>query len=174
MARSSVPPWIKNLTQLLGDDDYLNLTLMQRGVLHGLWLMYASHRRVLSEAEARHFLCRSAAEARRWRDTIESLNHARFIHLSASRPARDTRNPASLEVEVEKEKRSSKEESRARAKPPSRVGENVPMPTGKAAIPAIERMIRNGVITHPADLEAELSGAKLNSTDADKLRALIH
>ncbi len=104
MARSSVPPWIKNMTRLLGDEDYLALTLMQRGLLHGLWLLYASHRRVLSEAEARHSLCRSAGEARRWRDTMVSLSDAGYIELSASRPARHIASePASLEVETERE-----------------------------------------------------------------------
>ncbi len=104
MARSSQPPWIKNFTRLYDDDDYLNLSLMQRGVLHGLWILYARHRRVLSEVGARSKLVTSAAEARRWRDTIEALNHAGYIILSASKPAsRHASKVAGLEVEVEVE-----------------------------------------------------------------------
>lgn len=104
MARSSVPPWIKNMTRLLHDEDYLALSLMQRGILHGIWLMYASHRRVLSESEARRELVRSAAEARRWRDTIVSLSDAGYIVIVAGRPARYLAgNPAGLEVETETE-----------------------------------------------------------------------
>lgn len=35
------PPWIKVYTELLSNDDYLELTGDQRAILHGLWLEYA-------------------------------------------------------------------------------------------------------------------------------------
>jgi hypothetical protein len=42
------PKWIKVYTKLLHNDAYLGLSPHQRAVLHGLWLMYASHRRQLA------------------------------------------------------------------------------------------------------------------------------
>lgn len=157
MARSSVPPWIKNLTRLLGDEDYLALTLMQRGILHGLWMMYASHRRVLSESEARHFLCRSGAEARRWRDTMEALNHAGFIAIVAVRPARHIASEhASLEVEVEVEGLYK-----------------TPRSNGKGDSHRIETMISNGVIQDTVDLDAELAASTLTQEQQAFLRQLI-
>lgn len=103
MARSSVPPWIKNLTRLLNDDDYLDLTAAQRGILHGIWLLYASHRRVLSESAARRKLVGSGSDSKYWRVNLESLNHAGYVDLSASRPARYLAS-LDLEVEVERER----------------------------------------------------------------------
>lgn len=35
------PPWIKNYTSLLANDDYLRLSGNRRAILHGLWLAYA-------------------------------------------------------------------------------------------------------------------------------------
>jgi hypothetical protein len=41
------PPWIKNYTELLHNPNYLELPLRLRGILHGLWLLYAaSHRKL--------------------------------------------------------------------------------------------------------------------------------
>jgi hypothetical protein len=43
------PPWIKNYTALLANDDYLGLTGHRRAILHGLWLAYAmSHGHVVA------------------------------------------------------------------------------------------------------------------------------
>jgi hypothetical protein len=47
-----VPPWIKNYTELLDDDEYLRLTSRQRGLLHGIWLLYAASRCKLSDSPA--------------------------------------------------------------------------------------------------------------------------
>ena len=44
----------------------------------------------------------------------------------------------------------------------------------KDPVQAIRTMIANGVITNLVDLEAELAGAKLNSTIATELRGLLH
>jgi hypothetical protein len=41
------PPWIKNYTELLHNPNYLGLSARHRGILHGLWLLYAaSHRKL--------------------------------------------------------------------------------------------------------------------------------
>jgi hypothetical protein len=172
MARSTIPPWIKNLTRLLGDDDYLALSQSQRGILHGLWLLYAQHRRNLSEAQARHKLSTSAAEARRWRDNLEALNHAGFVEVSASRPARHLASDiASLEVEVEEErvlKNPKSAHARDRNHDPPR--QNV---QPRDPIEAIRTMIHNGAITNLVDLDAELTAAQINGHQAAELRALL-
>ena len=162
MARSSVPPWIKNLTRLLGDTDYLALSQSQRGILHGLWLLYASHRRVLDEASTRRYLVTNKAEARHFRDNLEALNHAGYIELSAVRPARHLASRhASLEVEVEREGFKKNPKS-AHARDAT-----------AGATFAIRTMIANGAITDLVDLNAELAAAGLNGTVADELRTLI-
>lgn len=97
------PKWIKNYTRLVNDDAYLDLPLLHRGVLHGIWLLYARHERGLSEARARQVLVTSAAEARRWRDTMTSLSDAGFIHLVASNPLAKPYQSASPEEETETE-----------------------------------------------------------------------
>jgi hypothetical protein len=103
MARSSVPPWIKAYTRLLHDNDYMTLSLSQRGLLHGIWLLFASHRRVLSYDRASTLLATNSGEARHMASNIEALVRAGFIEISASRPASTVAsNLASLEVEVEK------------------------------------------------------------------------
>lgn len=98
--RSSVPKWIKNYTQLLSSDEYLELTLMQRGMLHGLWLMYAQSRsKGISEYRARTVLStKLGGEQRHFRDNLTSLEQAGFIEIRASRPARKVAGePAGLE-----------------------------------------------------------------------------
>lgn len=84
MARSDVPPWIKNYTKLLHDDAYLGLTGHQRAVLHGLWLTYASARRQLTLST--RSLTRQLQLRVMTRD-LEALNDAGFIQISASKPA---------------------------------------------------------------------------------------
>jgi len=100
MARSTVPPWIKNHTKLLHDDAYRGLTGHQRAILHGLWLEYASARRqlTLSTLSLSRRLGLRVSMAH-----IEALSRAGFIEVSASRPAgRLAGKVAGLEVEVEK------------------------------------------------------------------------
>lgn len=101
MARSSVPPWIKNFTKLMHDDAYRKLTGHQRAVLHGIWLEYASARRqlILSTTSLTHRL-----GLRVTTQHLEVLRDAGYIEFSASKPASAVASDlASLEVEVEVE-----------------------------------------------------------------------
>lgn len=101
MARSSVPPWVKNYTKLLSDEAYLSLTGHQRAVLHGLWLEYARARRQL-RLDTRSLSSR--LQLRVNVATLTSISDAGFLAFSASKPASsDASQPASLEVEVERE-----------------------------------------------------------------------
>lgn len=75
-------PWIKTYTSLLHKDEYLTLTGHQRGVLHGIWLMYAASSRRIS-AETRRLT--RALNVRVTTADLEALNRAGFIEL-VSRP----------------------------------------------------------------------------------------
>jgi len=77
------PPWIKNYLELLHDDAYRNLTPAQRGILHGLWLMYASARGVLRENTA---ALSRAYGGRITSAQLKALNRAGFIGFRASKP----------------------------------------------------------------------------------------
>jgi len=80
------PVWIKLYPELLHDEEYRGLSLSQSGMLAGLWMLYADSRGVLSETRARQELGRSAADARRVREHLISLNDAGFIDIVASKP----------------------------------------------------------------------------------------
>lgn len=95
------PKWIKNYTELMSDEDYLALTLAERGVLHGLWLEYASSRRALPRNTSS--LTRRLGQ-KVTNKQLERLNHAGFIGFSASRPLAKPAQVASPDKEVEKEK----------------------------------------------------------------------
>lgn len=87
--RDRQPPWIKNYTELISDDDYRSLPLGTRGVLHGLWLEYARSRRVLrgDSLSVSRVLGQRVLTAQ-----LEALEQAGFIRLLASKPdASDTR-----------------------------------------------------------------------------------
>jgi hypothetical protein len=75
------PPWIKAYTRLLSNNEWLDLSQSQQGILVNLWLMYASAGQSVSEAGAKRRLCRSDAEARWWRSNLEALRDAGFIEI---------------------------------------------------------------------------------------------
>lgn len=77
------PPWLKVYIELLDKDEYLTLPPGTRGVLHGLWLLYARTRGVLRADPKR---LSSALGASVYRSQLERLNHAGFIRLVASKP----------------------------------------------------------------------------------------
>ena len=102
-----VPPWIKNHTELMDTDEYLDLSGNQRAVLHGLWLEYAKSRCQLSENTASISRRLGLRVTKR---TLDALVHAGFIEIVASKELADGYHDASpeVEVEVEKEKETPK------------------------------------------------------------------
>jgi hypothetical protein len=74
-------PWIKNHISLLRRDGYLRLTLAQRGVLHGLWLLYAHES---GNVPYRQLALSRALGARITSVQLEALNHAGFVTFRAS------------------------------------------------------------------------------------------
>lgn len=102
------PPWIRVYTRLLDDYHYLSLTPRQRGLLHGLWLLFAKTRLELglSPAQVGRMLGDSTV---RMRD-FESLRDAGFISFCSRTVLEHKRNMfwngSTLEVEVEVEEPS--------------------------------------------------------------------
>jgi len=75
------PPWIKNYTTLLHKDEYLDLPLAARGLLHGIWLAYADRQGRLRTSEVPGILLGRARDAH-----LTSLNDAGLIDFRASKP----------------------------------------------------------------------------------------
>lgn len=75
------PTWIKNYIGLLHKDEYLDLPLAARGLLHGIWLAYADRNGRLREGDLPSILLGRARDAH-----LTSLNDAGLIGFSASRP----------------------------------------------------------------------------------------
>lgn len=78
------PPWIKMHTRLLRNPKYLELTLSQRGLLHGLWLLYAKNDGIVRENLK--WLSEELSQ-RVTSSSLKALNEAGFIRLSASKRA---------------------------------------------------------------------------------------
>lgn len=94
---SSTPAWIKVYTRLLSDDDYLSLTLAQRGLLHGIWIEYARSNGCLTDVRTRVQLATNRGESAALRTNLEALNEAGFITFSASKPQAASKQAASLD-----------------------------------------------------------------------------
>lgn len=109
------PPWIKNLTELLHDHNYLGLPGETRSILHGLWLEYAS-------ANAQLLLNTRSLSGRLnlrvTRPQLERLVKAGFIELAQTPRLQDVvasraREEAEAETQAETEKRKEKDEPKA-------------------------------------------------------------
>lgn len=99
--RTERPAWVKTHTNLLTDDDFLELSDRRRGLLVCLWLLYASaHGRVaVNTRRLSHLLSMRITSA-----DLEALNHAGFIKFCASKPASTHASKvASLEESREEE-----------------------------------------------------------------------
>jgi len=93
------PVWIKVYTKLLHDPNYIGLSLASQGLLQIIWLAYARQKERLRVDDV--------ATLSRHRGSfgmqLVALNHAGFIHFSASKPLAPNK-----EEEEEKEKESPK------------------------------------------------------------------
>jgi len=99
--RDRRPPWIKNWTGLVADQNYLALSASRRALLHGLWLLYA-----LNDTSLRldvHLINTSLGLHAKMKD-YESLSHAGFITIVASKPLALAREQESEEERTRKGK----------------------------------------------------------------------
>lgn len=95
-----VPPWIKNNTDLMANDSYLGLTEHRALMLHRLWLEYASARCELSDDTLR--LSRRLG-MKVTRLDLESLSHAGWIDIVASKALANGYHDASARAHVVEE-----------------------------------------------------------------------
>lgn len=79
------PAWIKSYVGVLSDDDYLELAISYRGVLHGLWLMVAEVGQGRCRARADHVQNQLVLAPGLAQKSLVSLNHAGFIRIIASK-----------------------------------------------------------------------------------------
>lgn len=93
-----IPPWIKNYTELLDTEEYLGLGFRLRGLLHGIWLEYAASRCQLGASPAT-LGRRLGDDSVRTRD-LETLNHAGFIDIVASKTLAEGYQAASASLSV--------------------------------------------------------------------------
>jgi hypothetical protein len=101
-----IPPWIKNLTELMSNDSYLGLSLHQRGVLHGIWMEYARARCQLPASTST--LTRRLGE-RVTRPTLIALIDAGFIDFVASKLLAEGYQDASAVLALVRSQETEKE-----------------------------------------------------------------
>lgn len=89
-------PWIKLYNELNSRVEWLELSVAERGLLVTVWIEYSRSGGAVRRSFVQQ-LCRGSAREQHW----ESLNHAGFIHFSASKPLA-LRALAREEVEKEK------------------------------------------------------------------------
>jgi hypothetical protein len=94
------PVWIKLYLELRSSDEWRQLTLSARGLLVCLWIEYAAAQGVLRASDLP-----SRVAQKNLRHSLESLQEAGFIEVSASKPLAFAR---SREKEKEKERETPK------------------------------------------------------------------
>jgi len=101
--RDRRPPWIKNWTGLLADQNYLALTPARRALLHGLWLLYAANDTSLRlDVE---LINTSLGLHAKMRDYV-SLSDAGFIDIVASNALALARSRESYKAKPRKDTQS--------------------------------------------------------------------
>jgi hypothetical protein len=152
------PIWIKNYTALIRKSEYRDLTLSDRGLLHGIWLAYAEYEGRLRPKEVAEVIHRPdgtrtprAHKLHTFR-TIERLNHAGFLDFVASRP---------LLLDLKEPKGTVTPPAGARLVNGSRTDRDAAN---------VARLIANGVIHDDIDLTAELRDYGIDGELAATLR----
>lgn len=103
-----VPPWIKNHTELMANDDYLGLSEHRALMLHRLWLEYATSRCRLSDDTA--MMSRRLA-VKVTRGDLQALCDAGFIAIVASKALAEGYHVASSPLASRAPARSREEEA---------------------------------------------------------------
>lgn len=155
------PPWIKLYLELEHKPEWLALNDTARGLLVRIWVAFAASRGVLHLS-----LVQKQDWSRYHAGHLESLNHAGFIVLSASKP-----------LALEKRRVEKKELGAGASKNgPTSAVSRLPFSTAERppAYHVIETMIRNGVIADDVDLTAEINGYQLPEHQAAELLEMLH
>lgn len=105
--KDRTPRWIKQYSDLVHRDEYLELSPTSRALLHGIWSLYALADGVLRAGVVPGELRLPNARPSHW----DALTDAGFIQLSASKPL------ALRALAREEERREEKTRVRAKPKP---------------------------------------------------------
>ena len=149
------PPWIKNYTDLMNNDDYRSLSGHRRGVLHGLWLEYASSQcrlRVDSLSLTRRLGVRVTTA------DLKALNEAGFITFAASNVLAERYQDASPETEREK----------TPPKPPPTP------PTDPPDLDADRKAAFDAYLGHGGNLNSQKRGALAANYDRARKKGVAH
>jgi hypothetical protein len=92
--RSGHMPWVKLYTDLLGNDDWLELSPADRTLLNGLWMLTGRYGNGRLRADSGHLNARLKIR----KGSLDRLKDAGFIEIRASKSARpDASNRAGLD-----------------------------------------------------------------------------
>lgn len=102
------PPWIKLYTNLVSDDDYLDLSLADRCLLTGIWMLTAKHGQGRVQSDWKRLLKRlSIPFGTRSTNPLPRLVDAGFITISAIRGDSTALAPSLQSTERDKSTPSS-------------------------------------------------------------------
>jgi hypothetical protein len=88
--------WVKAHVSELKDQEFIALSLAQRGLLYQLRLLYAENcERGVTETKAKFLLALSAGDQRRFRAHLEVLNDAGYVVITDSEELHEERPSAS-------------------------------------------------------------------------------
>jgi hypothetical protein len=157
------PIWIKVYTELNRRDDWRSLTFSERGVMVSIWTEYGVADGLLRVSDLGSRLGQRVDSR-----ALVSLSDAGYISIVASKPL-------ALARSREKEKRREEQTGSPVRKPKpvdnSDPGRSNVLP--KDPVAAVERMIRNRVITDVVELTAEIAGYHLDESTANRLRGML-
>ena len=150
--RDRSPSWIKLYQSLLDDPDFQRLSLADLGILVIAWLLYARMHCQIRVSDVARFVP-SVSHHTTYPQSLERLNHAGFIELSASRP-------------LALEKRREEKKERASKKPV----ENRPGVEARKA----RAWIRNGLAAEvPMDRLGDVLAEEFKISDPSLLKDLV-
>ena len=142
--RDRRPPWIKVYLDLTHNEEFLELTGHERGVLLGLWLEYAASGRKLRHDTA---MISRRLGLKVTKRTLKALNDAGFIEISAS--AALASRARTREKEKETDPPTPRRGARAKPRKPKTTGwrtvrgshgmTTIPDPNGTDPAPPIGR-----------------------------------
>ena len=156
------PLWIKVYTRLLHNDDWLALTDTEKGFLLTVWLEYAS-----TGGQIRVGRVPSRIRPANVQRTLERLNQAGFIELSASKPLALARSQEKKILREEKKESAGARELAAESSSRPRQNKN------PDAYRRAENMTRNaGWQYEPIDFLAELEKFDLDQGQRHDLEQL--
>ena len=156
--RQEGAPWIRNYGALLHDDEYLDLTISDRAVLHGLWMLLGetgNGRLLFKPVRISHQLSLDRGTVVR---TLKRLNDAGWISFECTKNGhgvyteeiREDKNPPTPRRTGGK--RSSKKTSESRPNGAAYAPPDLDLPDNPIPKAEIAAMVKAMTATHKVDL----------------------